>query len=365
MKIKDVTKFLESIAPLSYQESYDNSGLIIGDFENEISGVLVSLDVTEAVIDEAILKKANLVVAHHPIIFKGLKKINGSNFVEKTVIKAIKNDIAIYAIHTNLDNVANGVNFKIAEKLGLKNIKILAPKCQSLMKLTVFVPQESTGNLLDALYKAGAGEIGKYSNCSFRTEGKGTFKPNHLANPFIGNVGKLEEVEECRIEVVFPSYLKNQVLKGMQSGHPYEEISYYLHLLENQNQEVGSGAIGDLPNEMDISDFLPFLKEKMGLKVIRYTESKNIKLKKIAVCGGVGSFLLNEAKRAGAEVFVSSDFKYHEFFDAENQIIIADIGHFESEQFTKDLLVENISKKFINFATYLSEIDTNPIKYYY
>lgn len=365
MKIKDVTKFLESIAPLSYQESYDNSGLIIGDLENEISGVLVSLDVTEAVIDEAIRKKTNLVVAHHPLIFKGLKKINGSNYVEKTVIKAIKNDIAIYAIHTNLDNVANGVNFKIAEKLGLKNIKILAPKSQTLMKLTVFVPQESTGELLDALYNAGAGEIGNYSHCSFRMEGKGTFKPNHLANPFIGKVGYLEEVEESRIEVIFPSYLKNQVLKGMQSGHPYEEISYYLHLLENQNLAVGSGAIGDLPREMDIADFLPYLKEKMGLKVIKYTESQRNKLKKIAICGGVGSFLLNEVKRAGADVFITSDYKYHEFFDAENQIIIADIGHFESEQFTKDLLVENISKKFINFATYLSEIDTNPIKYYY
>lgn len=365
MIIKELTDYLEKIAPLSYQEDYDNCGLIVGDSNTEITNVLVSLDVTLEVIDEAISKNCNLIVAHHPLIFRGLKKLNGKNYIEKSVIKAIKNDIAIYAIHTNLDNVANGVNFKIAEKLGLKNIKILAPKSQTLMKLTVFVPQESTGKLLDALYSAGAGEIGNYANCSFRTEGKGTFKPNHLANPFVGKEGYLEEVEESRIEVIFPSYLKNQVLKGMQSGHPYEEISYYLHLLENQNQEVGSGAIGDLINEMDLLHFLPFLKEKMVLNVIRYTESHRKKIKKIAICGGVGSFLLNEAKGAGADIFITSDYKYHEFFDAENHIIIADIGHFESEQFTKDLIVENISKKFINFATYLSEIDTNPIKYYY
>jgi len=365
MKIKELIQHLDKFAPPNYQENYDNSGLIIGDNEQEITGVLVSLDVTEAVLEEAIMKKCNFIIAHHPLIFKGLKKINGRNYVERTIIKAIKNDVAIFAIHTNLDNVSGGVNFKIAEKLGLKKVKILAPKSQILMKLTVFVPKESSGKLLDALYAAGAGVIGNYSNCSFRTEGKGTFKPNNLANPVLGKIGRYEEVDENRIEVIFPSHLKNQVLNGMQKGHVYEEIAYYLHILENQNQEVGSGAIGELPEEMDQNTFLSHLKSQMNLSVIRHTDFNQKKIKKVAVCGGVGSFLLADAKRAEADVFVTSDYKYHEFFDAENQIIIADIGHFESEQFTKDLIVENISKIITNFATYLSEIDTNPIKYYY
>jgi dinuclear metal center YbgI/SA1388 family protein len=365
MKIKELNQFLEQIAPLSYQEDYDNCGLIIGDDTSEITGVLVSLDVTFEVIEEAIEKKCNVIVAHHPLVFKGLKKITGKNHIEKAVILAIKNDIAIYAIHTNLDNVQNGVNFKIAQKLGLTNTKILLPKTNVLMKLTVFVPKEAAGQLLDALYAAGAGNIGNYSNCSFRAEGKGTFKPNAQANPTIGSAGRYEEVEENRIEVVFESYKKNQVLAGMQKGHIYEEIAYYLHTLENQNSQVGSGAVGFLPNELNIEQFLAHLKATMNLNVIRYTNNNNNKIKKIAVCGGVGSFLLPAAKAAGADVFVTADYKYHEFFDSENQIIIADIGHFESEQFTKELLVENISKKFTIFATYLSEIDTNPIKYFY
>ncbi|MFC3810484.1 Nif3-like dinuclear metal center hexameric protein [Lacihabitans lacunae] len=365
MIIKDLTNYLETIAPLSYQESYDNCGLLVGDPSWEITNVLVSLDITPEVVAEAVAKGCNVVVAHHPVIFKGLKKINGKNYIEKTVISAIKNDIALYAIHTNLDNVADGVNFKIAETLGLKNIKVLAPKEEQLMKLTVFVPKEYSGQMLDALYAAGAGEIGNYSNCSFRTEGKGTFKPNEKATPWVGTPGRYEQVEENRIEVIFPVFLKAKVLAGMRAGHTYEEISYFLELLQNQNQFVGSGAVGVLEESMATQDFLAHLKDKMKAQVIRHTEFHTSEIKTVAVCGGVGSFLLGAAKQAGADIFVTADYKYHEFFDAEKQIIIADIGHFESEQYTKDLLVEKISKKFTNFATYLSEIDTNPIKYYY
>jgi dinuclear metal center YbgI/SA1388 family protein len=337
----------------------------VGEANAEISNVLVSLDVTLEVIEEAISKNCNLIIAHHPVIFKGLKKLNGKNYIEKSVIKAIKNDIAIYAIHTNLDNVTNGVNFKIAEKLNLQNVSILKPKSGTLMKLTVFCPKENTPKLQDAFYAAGAGEIGNYSNCSFKSTGIGSFKPNSVATPVIGQNNKYEEVEENRIEVVFPAYLEGKILDAIRKNHMYEEVAYYLHKIENQNQGVGSGAIGNLPEAMTKSEFLAHLKNSMNLNVIRFADTKAEKIKKVAVCGGVGSFLLADAKRLGADAFVTADYKYHEFFDAENQIMIADIGHFESEVYTKDLIVEIISKKFTNFASYLSEIDTNPIKYYH
>ncbi|WP_337044592.1 Nif3-like dinuclear metal center hexameric protein [Emticicia sp. 17c] len=365
MKIKELTAYLEKIAPLPYQESYDNAGLIVGNPNHEVKGVLVSLDSTEDVVEEAIQKGCNLIVAHHPIVFKGLKKITGKNYVERTIIKAIKNDIAIYATHTNLDNVVEGVNFKIAEILELQQVRILAPKGDILMKLVVFVPTEYTGQLLDALYAAGAGEIGNYSQCSFRVEGKGTFKPNSKANPVIGQANYLEEVEENRVEVIFPAYLKSQILAAMRRGHVYEEVAHYVTLLNNQHQEVGSGAFGVLANPMAETDFLAYLKQKMNVSVIRHTSLFNKPIQKVAVCGGAGSFLLNDAIRSGADIFITADYKYHEFFDAENYIIIADIGHYESEQFTKELLKDYICKKITNFAVHLSETPTNPVKYYY
>lgn len=366
MRIKDLTAYLEKLAPLSYQESYDNAGLIVGNPNEIITGVLVCLDSTEDVVEEAIQRGCNIIVAHHPIVFKGLKKFTGKNYVERTIIKAIKNDIAIYATHTNLDNIVNGVSFKIAQLLGLQQVRILAPKADLLMKLVVFVPVDNTGQLLDALYAAGAGEIGNYSQCSFRVEGKGTFKPNAQANPVIGQTGgAMEEVEENRIEVIFPAYLKNQILAAMRKGHVYEEVAYYLNMLSNENQEVGSGAVGILPQEMAETDFLAYLKQNMKVSVIRHTSLLNKPIRKVAVCGGAGSFLLGDAIRAGADIFITADYKYHEFFDAENRIIIADIGHYESEQFTKELLKDYICKKFTNFAVHLSETPTNPVKYYY
>ncbi|WP_428662207.1 Nif3-like dinuclear metal center hexameric protein [Runella sp.] len=361
--VKDITHYLEQIAPLSYQESYDNAGLIVGNPQNEVTGVLVTLDSTEAVVDEAIAKGCNLIVAHHPIVFKGLKKLNGKNYVERTVIKAIKNDIAVYAIHTNLDHVMGGVNSMIAERLHLQNVRILSPKSDTLLKLVSFVPTEATQKVLDALYEAGVGAIGNYDHCSFRVNGTGTFRPNEAAQPHIGSAYKDEEVTEDRIEVIFPAYMEGKVLSTLKQAHPYEEVAYYCSTLRNQHQEVGAGTVGELPEPMTNDDFLTYLKEKMDLNVIRHTAFIGDSIRKVAVCGGAGGFLLNNAVQAKADVFVTADYKYHEFFDADGRILICDIGHYESEVYTKELLQRYLSKKFVNFATILSETNTNPVFY--
>jgi dinuclear metal center YbgI/SA1388 family protein len=364
MTINNLTQFLETIAPSQYQEAYDNAGLIVGNSNETIKGVLVCLDSTEDIIEEAVQRGCNVVVAHHPIVFKGLKKLNGKNYVERTIIKAIQYNVAIYAIHTNLDNMfRQGVNTKICERLGLTNLKILAPKRQILMKLTFFVPQDNTQTVLDALYNVGAGQIGNYQNCSFRTEGVGTFKPMGEANPHIGRLGKDETVIEHRVEVIFPSFLEKKMLSTLKQTHPYEEIAYYLHILENENQEVGSGMVGDLSEAMDEPDFLHFLKHTMQAGVVRYTRPLSKKVKKVAVCGGAGGFLLNNAIGVGADVFVTADYKYHEFFDADSKIMIADIGHYESEQFTIELLSDIIKNKFKDFQVFSTKIVTNPVNY--
>jgi len=362
-KIKDIVQYLATVAPPAYQEGYDNARLITGNPNNEVSGVLVSLDCVESIVDEAIEKKCNLIVAHHPIVFKGLKSLTGKDYVERTVIKAIKNDIAIFAIHTNLDNVVGGVNQKIGEKIGIKNPKILAPKKEILSKLVAFVPSENRSEVLEAIYKAGAGEIGNYSNCSFTSSGTGTFKPNETAKPHIGKNEELESVTEDRIEIMLPSYLERNVVGALKKAHPYEEVAYYMTKLENENQEVGSGMIGELDTPMEPFDFLKDLKDRMSLNCIRHTALIDRKIKKVAWCGGAGSFLLKMAMAQQADVFITGDFKYHEFFDADNKIIIADIGHYESEVFTKELLYDILSKKFTTFATNLSKTVTNPISY--
>jgi dinuclear metal center YbgI/SA1388 family protein len=364
MKIKELANILEKVAPPQYQEVYDNAGLIVGNPMTEITGILVCLDSTEAVILEAVQRGCNVVVAHHPIVFKGLKKLNGKNYVERTIITAIKNDIAIYAIHTNLDNMLhNGVNTKIAEKLGLTNLKILAPKRQILMKLTSFVPISDSQKVLDGLYLAGAGNIGNYKNCSFRTEGIGTFKPTGVANPHIGTLNKEEEVVEHRIEVIFPSYLERTILSALRAAHPYEEVAYYMQQLENEHQEVGAGIVGELEEAMTEMDFLKFLKKEMQAGVVRFTHPLSKNVKKIAICGGAGSFLLPNAIGAGADVFVTADYKYHEFFDADGKILIADIGHFESEQYTIDLLIEILEKEKPDLEIFSTITLTNPINY--
>ncbi|MFT7163324.1 MAG: dinuclear metal center YbgI/SA1388 family protein [Bacteroidia bacterium] len=364
MKIKEVIQELERWAPPAYQENYDNARLITGGQKEELKGILISLDCTEEVVEEAIKKKCNLVVAHHPIVFSGLKSLTGKNYVERTIIKAIKNDIAIYAIHTNLDNVYNGVNKKIADIIGLTNQKVLAPKSGTLSKLVTFVPTEKSKTVLDKLHEAGAGHIGDYSHCSFSSEGTGTFKPNDNANPAIGESGKTESVNEARLELMFPSAIEAKLVTALILAHPYEEVAYYITRLSNSNQEIGAGMVGDLQEEIVTLDFMKSIKEKFNLSVIRHTKFHKEKLKKIAVCGGAGSFLLSKAKAANADVFITSDYKYHEFFDADDEILIMDIGHYESEVFTKELIYDHLKEKFANIALNLSQVVTNPINYF-
>jgi dinuclear metal center YbgI/SA1388 family protein len=361
--IKEVADYLESIAPLSYQEDYDNSGLLTGDANEPVKGALVTLDCTEEVVEEAVQHKCNLIVAHHPIIFRGLKKLTGQTYIERTIIKAIKNDIAIYAIHTNLDNVRAGVNRKIADRIGLKNIKVLLPKKDTLMKLVTFIPKENAGGVISALHLTGAGNIGNYKNCSFQITGEGTFLPTQEAQPYIGKINQVEHVQEVRAEMIFPKHLTKNILNTLKQVHPYDEVAYYLSTLENENQEVGAGMIGDLESELEPIEFLQRLKTTMNSPYIRYTAPAIKNVKRVAVCGGAGGFLLPWAVTRGADAFVSSDFKYHEFFDADKKIMIADIGHYESEQFTKDLLIDVLREKFTTFAIIFSNTLTNPLSY--
>jgi dinuclear metal center YbgI/SA1388 family protein len=363
MKISNVIDFLESWAPSSYQESYDNAGLITGNADTELTNALICLDSTEAVVDEAIENKCNLIIAHHPIVFSGLKKINGKNYVEKVIIKAIKNDMAIYAIHTNLDNVNQGVSRKICDKLGLKNCRILSPKNNILKKIYTYVPVAHAEAVKQALFNAGAGYIGNYSEASFSTPGTGTFKGNEAAKPFVGEKGKQHHEKEEKIETIFLHYIENQVLAALFSSHPYEEVAYEIITLDNVNKQVGSGMIGELKKPLDMLMFLKEVKNKLKTNCIRYTQLIDKQVNKIAVCGGAGSFLLPDAIAQKADVFITADFKYHQFFDANGKIVIADIGHYESEQFTPELICEKLKEKFVSFAPLLTSINTNPINY--
>ena len=363
MQVKTITHFLESLAPLSYQEDYDNSGLIVGDPEMNITGALISLDCTEEIIDEAISKGCNLVISHHPIVFKGLKKFSNKTYVERALIKAIKNEVALYAIHTNFDNILEGVNAKICEIINLKNCSILAPKPNLLKKIVTYVPIAQAEQVRTALFDAGAGNIGNYSECSFSMNGQGTFKAGENSNAFVGDKGLRHQENETRIEVIYPINRERQILVALHLSHPYEEVAYDLHSISNNFHEVGSGMIGSLDEEMDAIDFLNYVKEKLKIKVIRHTALINKKIKRVAVCGGAGSFLLPNAIMAGADVFITADFKYHEFFDADQKIIVADVGHYESEQFTQELLFNLITKKFPSFVLLLTEQNTNPINY--
>lgn len=364
MKIAEIIQALEQIAPPSYQENYDNAGLLTGQAGWDCKGIVCTLDATEAVIHEAKTKGCNLIVAHHPIIFGGLKKITGRNYVEKAVIAAIKNDIAIYAIHTNLDNVINGVNNSIADKLGLINREILAAKENLLMKLFTFVPVLHAEKVRSAIFEAGGGNIGNYSECSFNTEGTGTFKAGTGTDPYVGKIGEQHKEQEVKIEVIFPGYLRQRIVTSMIKAHPYEEVAYDIVPLANQFQQVGSGLIGELTESMGETELLSHIKQVFGLSVIKHTPLLNKKVKKIALCGGAGSFLISRAIQAGADFYLSSDIKYHEFFDANDRIVVADIGHWESEQFTIDLLFDILKAKFPTFAVLKTEVQTNPVRYF-
>ena len=363
MTVQDIAKILEELAPLPHAEGFDNVGLLVGNPNMPVKGILVTLDTLENVVDEAIEKKHNLIVSFHPIIFSGLKKLTGRTYVERVVIKAIANNIAIYSMHTALDNSPMGVNAKICEVLGIQNPKILIPKTGSIRKLTTYAPLEDAEKVKSALFKAGAGEIGKYSNCSFSTEGVGSFKAGTSASPSVGEVGELHLEKEVQINVIYSFEKESHLLKALFAAHPYEEVAYEIVALETTNQDLGMGMVGELKTEMEAHAFLKQLKKTMNASVVRHSQLLGKKVKKVAVLGGSGAFAIGAAKKAKADVFITSDLKYHQFYEAEGQLVIADIGHFETEQFTKDLLVDYLTKKIPNFAVSLSESITNPIKY--
>lgn len=364
MTIQSIINVLEDLAPPSYQESYDNAGLITGMPSMPCTGIICTLDATEDVIFEAKNHGCNLVVAHHPIVFSGLKKINGKNYVEKAIIAAIKNDIAVYAIHTNLDNILQGVNARIADKLGLVNRQALLPKENNLRKLFTFVPLNKAEEIRNAIFRAGGGGIGNYTECSFNVKGKGTFKAGEGTNPYVGEIDERHEEDEVKIEIIFPAYLQKKIIAAMTKAHPYEEVAYDVIPLSNYFAKVGSGLIGDLPEPVSELEMLQLLKANFGLTAIRHTPLLQKIVKKIALCGGAGSFLINAAKSAGAHFYITADVKYHEFFDADSQMVIADIGHWESEQFTVDLLLDVLTSGFPTFAVRKSKIVTNPVNYF-
>lgn len=363
MKLKQIVSALELWAPLKLQEDYDNSGLLVGDLNDDIFSALVTLDCTEDVVDEAISTGAQLIIAHHPIIFRGLKSFTGKNYVQRTVMKAIRNNIALYAIHTNLDHIDTGVNKHLCDLLGVLNPRILQPKSNLLEKLVVFVPRAQAEDVRSALFDAGAGAIGNYDECSFNTSGEGTFRPGTEANPTLGTHLQRHTEEEVKVEVVLRSDQVPQVLRAMKASHPYEEVAYDRIRLQNETAHIGAGMIGSLAAPMPWPVFFDMLKSVLSAEVIKHTAYPEKQVEQVAVCGGAGFFLLNEARRSGADVFITSDIKYHEFFDAEG-IVLADVGHWESEHRTKELIVRYLNEKFPKFAVHLSRINTNPVKYH-
>jgi len=364
MQIKELVQFLDTRIPEGLQEEFDNSGLLVGEPEQELSGVLICVDVTEEVIREAVQKQANLVLSHHPLIFSGINTLTGKNYVERSLIAAIRNDIAVYSAHTSLDNLKEGLNFRMADKLGLKDKGILRPKSEQLLKLVFFVPHDHADQVRRAVFEAGAGIVGDYQGCSYNLSGKGSFIPGEGTDPYVGKIGEMHFEEETRVETWLPRYKLQRVLQAMNEAHPYEEVAYDLYTLANEDKASGAGVIGDLDQEMPEKEFLDLLKHTFGVSVIRHTKLLYSFVQRIALCGGSGSFLLEDAIRQNADVFVSADFKYHRFFDAEEKILVADIGHYESEAVAKDFFYELLTEKFHNFAVHLSEINTNPINYY-
>lgn len=365
MKIGEILRAIEVFAAPELQEDYDNAGLITGDRDWNCTGVLCTLDVTPAVVAEALQGKCNLILAHHPIVFRGLKQVNTGNYVGQVIVEAVKNDVAIYAAHTNLDNVLLGVNNTIAAKLGLKNTRILQPKGRMLRRLITFAPVDKAANVRTAVFAAGAGHIGKYSECSFNSEGTGTFKAEAGADPYVGEIGEQHHERETKIEIVYPFFLERQVVNALVDAHPYEEVAYDIFTMENVHYGIGAGIIGQLEEAVSEEAFLKTLKERFNLTVIRHTRLRKKPVKTVAVCGGAGSFLIKQARNSGADVYISSDIKYHEFFDAEDRMVIADIGHYESEQFTVDLLQSLLAQKFPTFAAVRkTSVNTNPVRYF-
>lgn len=356
MKIEEVIARLEQKFPLHWQEDFDNCGIQCGDKEREITGVMVCFDMSEKVIDEAMSKNCNMVVSHHPIIYKsGLKKVEPTNRVGKIICKALENKILLYSMHTNIDSGLNGGNVLFAHKLGLQNLQVLSPKIDMFKKMVVFVPKEHATDLRNGLFAAGAGSLGNYTNCSYNIEGYGTFTPMEGAQPAIGTIGISEQVAEERIEVVFPAHAQKKVVEALFNHHPYEEPAFDILKLENLNYHIGLGRVGRLPEPMDVETFLLFAKKELHLQVIKYSGKIGKKIEKVAVCGGGGASYVMDALAMGADIYLTGDIKYHDFFLPENKMIIADIGHFEGENFIREIIYNEINDFFTNFASYISE----------
>ena len=364
MKIKNILTILEEMAPLAYAEDFDNVGLLVGNKEAKATGILVCHDALDSVIDEAIANNCNLVVCFHPIIFSGLKKITGKNYIERSVIKAIKNDIAIYAVHTALDNHKNGVNKIFCNALGLINTKILIPKQNFIQKLVTYTTPENADKVRNSLFESGAGTIGNYDNCSFNSDGFSTYKGNENSNPVVGTKGEFTQTKEVKIEVIFEKHLQSKILKALFNNHIYEEVAYEIYDIQNSHQNIGLGMIGELETALTERDFLQMVSDKMECGGIRHSNYLGKNIKKVAVLGGSGSYAIQNAINQGADAFLTADLKYHQFYESENQILIADIGHFESERYTKNYIVDFLKEKISNFAIVLSQENTNPVKYF-
>ena len=364
MIAQEIINEIEKFAPLSIQESYDNSGIQVGSVKTDVQSCIIALDFSEKLIDEAISKDINLIITHHPLIFSGLKSITGKNEQERIIKKAIIHNIVLYSAHTNLDSILNGVSFKLAEKLQLKNLSILDQTAGNLKKLITYCPKNKANEVRNALFESGAGNIGNYERCSFSVSGIGSFKAKEGAKPYVGKIGETHYEDEERIEVVFQSYNEKLIIDSLLLAHPYEEVAYDIFSLNNSNNNIGLGVIGTLENEMTEIDFLTNVAKITGCKAIRHSEFSNKMLKRVAICGGSGSHLIKNAKIKKADVFLSGDVKYHAFAESDSKLLIADIGHFESEQFTKELIFEIITKKFHNFAAYIFKEEENPVNYF-
>ncbi|MCK9424110.1 MAG: Nif3-like dinuclear metal center hexameric protein [Bacteroidales bacterium] len=364
MKIKDVIEYLESVAPLSYQEDYDNAGLITGDPDWELKRTLLCLDLTEAVMAEAVIKGCNLIISHHPFIFKGIKKLTPGTPETNILTKSITTHTAIYAIHTNLDNSLEGLNAFVMKALGISEYRVLRPFTGKLSKLVTFCPVDHAENVRNALFQAGAGHIGNYDQCSFNLQGTGTFRAYGKASPFVGEKNRIHQEPEIRIEVIFQNYLENEIISSLLKSHPYEEVAYDLYPLANSYTKAGAGLIGELAHPMKESGFLDLVKERLQIPYLRHSKLRGSPVRKVALCTGSGSFLIPDASKAGAHIFLTGDLKYHDFFLSSDQLVLADIGHYESEKGVKEWLFAVLIEKFPNFACLISEIDTNPVYYY-
>jgi dinuclear metal center YbgI/SA1388 family protein len=364
MKLKDLCSYLDSAVPLSFQEGYDNSGLQVGSPEREISSAIIALDVTEEVINEAVAHKCDVLVSHHPLIFHPIKSLTGKSFTERILYKAVKNDIAVYSAHTNLDVLSNGVSSKMAEKIGLEEISVLLPSENKLLKLVTYIPESHLEVVRNALFEAGAGVIGNYDQCGFTASGTGSFRGNEITNPFRGEKGKIHFEKEIRFETILFSHLKDKAIKVLLEAHPYEEVAYDLYSLENKNAGTGLGCIGKFHNPVSENDFLKMVTSIFEAKGVRCSKPTGKPVRKVALCGGSGASLLNLAIASGADAFLTADIKYHDFFNAENKILLVDAGHFETEKFSVEILKDLIIKKFPKFAVRFSETNTNPINYF-